>query len=124
MARFLADENIPVPLIDAARLAGFDLAWIGEVAPGADDYEVLERSCAESRVLITFDKDFGDIAFNAGADASCGVILIRPKRLGPDELTALLLKILGSDLSWTGRFAVVDERRIRMRSLPRPVDEP
>lgn len=79
LARFLADENIPLPLIDAARQAGVDILWIGDIASGADDRQVLALSVSLDRVLVTLDKDFGDMAFNAGADASCGIILLRRK---------------------------------------------
>ena len=78
MAKFLANENVPSEVVEAARQAGHDLAWIVELSPGADDEAVLAASLAESRVLVTFDKDFGEMAFRQGNDATCGVILLRP----------------------------------------------
>jgi predicted nuclease of predicted toxin-antitoxin system len=75
MATFLANENVPGEVVQAARQAGHDLAWITELSAGADDETVLASALAEGRVLLTFDKDFGEMAFQQGKDASCGVIL-------------------------------------------------
>ena len=62
--------------------AGFDVESIREIMPGADDDDVLARSIAEQRVLVTFDKDFGDMAFRQGRSATYGVILMRPRLRG------------------------------------------
>ena len=78
-AKFLANENVPGDAVQAARQEGIDLAWVKEIAAGADDDTVLAMSVAENRVLVTFDKDFGEIAFRQGRDATCGIILLRPQ---------------------------------------------
>lgn len=61
--KFLADENFPRPAVEALRNAGFDVAWISEGQSGAADEQVLARAAAEGRTLLTFDKDFGELAF-------------------------------------------------------------
>jgi len=63
MSKFLANKNVPVEVVEAARQGGLDLTWIKEHSPGADDDEVLALGRAESGVLLTFDKDFGEMAF-------------------------------------------------------------
>src|SRR5262245_23676447 len=98
MAKFLANENVPGAVVDAARRAGHDLAWVTEFAAGADDDTVLAASLAESRVLVTFDKDFGEMAFQQGQSASCGVILLRP-RLRTPEISLCSSRLL----SWRSR---------------------
>lgn len=79
MSKFLAKENVPTEAVELARLNGLDLAWIREIAQGADDDAVLALAFTEGRVLVTFDKDFGDMAFREGKQATCGVVLLRPK---------------------------------------------
>src|SRR2546428_4038205 len=69
---------MPAIAVDAARAEGHDMAWMAELAPGDPDERVLARALAEGRVLVTFDKDFGELVFRRGRDASRGVILLRP----------------------------------------------
>ena len=63
---FLADESCGGPVIRALREAGHDMAAISEVAVGAADDEVLERALNEKRVLITEDRDFGELVYARG----------------------------------------------------------
>ena len=86
MANFLANENVPGDAVRAARQAGHDLTWMAEVSPGDPDDKVLARALAERRVLVTFDKDFGEMVFRRGRTASCGVILLRPRLQSPEFL--------------------------------------
>ena len=58
--RILANENFPGDAVTALRQAGHDIAWVRVDAPGSTDVQVLQRADAESRILITFDKDFGE----------------------------------------------------------------
>jgi predicted nuclease of predicted toxin-antitoxin system len=83
MAKFLANENVPAEVVEAARQAGYDLAWVTESSAGADDDSVLSWAFTEGRVLVTFDKDFGKMAFSQGKDSTCGVILLRPRLSEP-----------------------------------------
>lgn len=72
---FLANENFPLDAVEALRRAGHDVAWVRTDAPGSTDSQVLARAVAEGRLLLTFDKDFGDLAFHAGLPAGCGIVL-------------------------------------------------
>jgi Domain of unknown function (DUF5615) len=54
---------------------------ITERMPGAEDEQVIKLAATERRLLLTEDKDFGQLVFAAAKDNS-GVILIRYLRLG------------------------------------------
>lgn len=116
--RFLADENFPRPAIQALRNAGFDVAWVSEGQSGAADEEVLARCSAEARTLLTFDKDFGEIAFRRGMPAECGIILFRVTPQDPHEAASIALSSLRSQATWGGYFSVVTRQRIRARPIP------
>ena len=75
--RLLADENIPKLAVEALRDRGHDVAWVRQDAPGIPDQEVLSLGQDESRLLITCDKDFGELAFRHGLPAEHGVVLFR-----------------------------------------------
>jgi len=118
MARLLADENIPSDVVAAPRSDGHDVAWIGEVAPAADDMAVLARASAEGRLLLTLDKDFGELAFRLGSSAAPGIILLRPRLRSPDHLTKFTRAALAQGHDWNGHFAVAEEGRLRILPLP------
>lgn len=61
--RFFADENISPIVVGALRAAGHDALSATIVMPGAPDEDVMERAFAEARILVTEDKDFGELAF-------------------------------------------------------------
>jgi len=75
--RILANENFPGEAVEALRKQGHDVAWVRTDAPGNNDTQVLERAQREGRIVITFDKDFGELAFRAGLPAQSGIILFR-----------------------------------------------
>ncbi|MBD0367365.1 MAG: DUF5615 family PIN-like protein [Flavisolibacter sp.] len=61
--KLLADESVDKPIIDALRMAGFDVVYILEIAPEIDDGTILNLSNDEQRILLTQDKDFGELVF-------------------------------------------------------------
>ncbi|MBM3757995.1 MAG: hypothetical protein FJW38_28935 [Acidobacteria bacterium] len=121
--KFVADENFPGAALRLLRRSGFDVASIAEAHPGIPDTEVLALASSEGRTLLTFDKDFGELAFRRGLPASCGVILFRIGLLGPAESAELALATLQSGVEWAGHFCVVNNRKIRIKPL-RPYFEP
>jgi predicted nuclease of predicted toxin-antitoxin system len=101
--------------VRAFRVAG---KYIREFARGSGDDAVLAKAQSEARVLITFDKDFGELVFRRGKSASCGIVLFRLRKLSPDFVARRVAKILESTAEWEGHYAVVDEHSIRLRPLP------
>lgn len=115
---FLADENFPGPVVQALRARGDDVAWVAEKMRAASDEAVLARAQADGRILVTFDKDFAELAFKAGLPAICGVVLFRLTGSSPADDNARVLAALEERQDWAGHFAVVQGDRIRMRALP------
>jgi predicted nuclease of predicted toxin-antitoxin system len=70
--RILANENFPALAIEALRAHGHDVVWMHTDAPGSKDRDVIQRAESENRVLLTFDKDFGELAFRLKLPASSG----------------------------------------------------
>lgn len=118
MIRFLANENFPGDAVEALRQAGHDVAWIRTDAPGSTDQEVLRRADGEGRVLLTFDKDFGELAFRAHLPAASGIILFRITPLSPPHVARVAVTVLSGRADWPGHFSVVEDHRIRMTPLP------
>lgn len=116
--RLLANENFPRVAVEALRGAGFDVLWARTDMAGADDEAILSRAQAEKRVVVTFDKDFGELAYRWGLPADCGVLLFRFALTSPDFAARRCIDVLQSQKDWQGLFAVADEARVRVRTLP------
>ncbi len=114
----IAASCVPADAVDAARQAGHDLARVREFMPGADDDRVLAQSIAEQRVLLTFDKDVGELAFRQGKKSTHGVILLRPKLKSPAYVSRFLVTVLAQTIDWEGHFCVAREGRPRTIPLP------
>lgn len=68
--KLLVDENVDRCIVDWLSAQGYDLIWKAISAPGADDMEVAEWATRESRLLITFDRDFGELVFRCATRRS------------------------------------------------------
>jgi len=116
--RFIANENFPLDAVEALRLAGHDVAWVREDARGSSDAQVLARAQQEGRIVVTFDKDFGELAFRSRLPAKSGVILFRISAPSSQHVAQVAVQALGSRDDWSGQFSVIEDRRIRMTPLP------
>lgn len=100
------------------RKRGHDVVWIVTDAPGISDEEVLARARNENRVLLTFDKDFGELVFRAGKSASSGVVLFRISATSPEYVAETAARVLEHRDDWVGHFAVVENTRVRLTKIP------
>ena len=119
MPIFLADESCDFAVVRALRPAGYDVLAIAEIAPQTQDPEVLELAVRERRVLITEDKDFGQLVYAELRELS-GVILIRFPASERERLPGIILDAiteLGDRL--LGSFIVITPNRIRIGRDPR-----
>ena len=115
--RILADENFPALSVQELEKLGHDVLWVRTVMPGAGDDSILARAQTEERLLVTLDKDFGELAFGKQLPANCGVVLFRIKMKDAKAAAAKMARVLNSRTDWIGNFAVVEDDRIRMRLL-------
>lgn len=117
--RFLADENFPLASIRFLRLHGHDVAAMTEDAAGSPDTVVLARATDEGRVLLTFDRDFGDLIFRQGLPAVHGLVYFRFAPSTPIEAGEMVLLLLSlQHVALDGRFTVVEPTHLRQRPLP------
>lgn len=118
--RFLANENLPGDVVTALKTAGHDVIWLRTAAPGSNDEDVLAWAARESRILLTFDKDFGELAWRIGLPASSGIVLFRLPMPTAAGIGAALAKRISERSDWAGHFAVIEPGPIRMRPLAAP----
>jgi predicted nuclease of predicted toxin-antitoxin system len=114
--RLLADENFPGAAVDALKDAGRGIVWVRTAAPGMSDRDLLTWAAREGRVLLTFDKDFGELARTADLPVTYGVVLFRIV-MPPGDIGQRLAAIIMSRDDWIGHFSVIEPGRVRMRPL-------
>jgi len=115
--KFVADECCDAGLVSSLRSEGHDTIYVKEFGPGALDKEVLEKAFAEERVLITEDKDFGELVYRLEKPAYAVVLLrfdVHERGLKWPRLKQLISKY-GDRLK--GLFVVVDTEKFRSHPL-------
>jgi predicted nuclease of predicted toxin-antitoxin system len=111
----VADENVDRQIVDHLRVKGHDVLYVAELDPGIDDETVLQRSRSAGTLLVTGDKDFGDLVFRERLDHA-GVLLFRLGGLSPTRKAALVadaIELYGEEMG--NGFAVLSERSLRLR---------
>ena len=113
--RFLVDESAGVAVVGYLRSAGHDVLAVAETMPQADDPDILARAESENRVLVTNDKDFGELVFRDG-QAHGGIVLLRLQ----DESSVNRVRVVKALLEQhadrlAGHFVVATERSVRIR---------
>ena len=91
--KFLANVNVEKPLIDFLNEKGFDVKWVTSIDKRMPDNRVCEIANSEQRIIITNDKDFGEIVFYQKKIAY-GIILLRVKGQNSAEKIVVLDKLL------------------------------
>ena len=116
--RLLADENIPLDTVRALRDAGHDVYSATESGPGAPDLAHIERAMSEDRLIVTFDRDFGELAVRGTHKPRAGVLLLRITPKNAQEITQLVLGLIArTDVEWRDRISVVDDTHVRQRRI-------
>ena len=113
----LANENFPLFSIRLLRNAGYDILSILEKNPGASDLEILKQAQEENRIIMTFDRDYGELIYRYKLSVP-GVLYFRFDPSTPKEPADVLLKILKENrVVIRGKFTVVKRDGIRQRNL-------
>ena len=118
--RILADENIPRTIVFWLRDQGHDVLHAAESRARTPDAELLAEAEARGFVVLTEDKDFGELVFRDQRN-SHGVILVRAADLPISQRLARLKSVWSLvEANLPGKFLVVTPTKLRIRSLTPP----
>lgn len=113
--KILADEGVDSPIVSRLRVLGHDVDYISEIDPGISDEEVLKIALNDSRILLTIDKDFGELVFRL-KQTHAGVILIRLEGLKGMEKAAIMeTAFITYGEAFLNSFTVIQKNYIRIR---------
>lgn len=115
--KFLADENIDQPLVLELRSLGFDVLAVSESFPSINDDKVLELARIEGRLLITSDKDFGELVYRNGLVHE-GILLLRLSELSTNTLVKVVSEFIQSHMiELPHHYCVFAPGHVRIRPL-------
>lgn len=117
--RFLANENFPLASVKRLRQNGHDVVAVSEEMAGAKDQEVLARATEEERIILTFDRDYGELIYKHGLPIPDGIVYFRFEPSSPDQPAEYMLQLMATPdyLKLNGKFTVAEPGQIRQRPL-------
>lgn len=117
MLKFLIDESSGKKLAIFLSQKGYDVKYVGNFMPSSSDKEVLDFAEKENRILITNDKDFGELIFRLSKPSS-GVILLRLKDESVNNKQKYILQVINKFSNKINKsFLVVTEKKVRIKNL-------
>ena len=117
--RFVADVNVEKQIVDCLSEKGYDIKWIPDYNCKISDENLLDLANTEKRILITNDKDFGELTF-LQRKLSTGIILLRVKGQATNSKVKLIRKLLRDyNDKLLNHFVVVSKTKFRFISMGR-----
>ena len=111
----VADESMDRIVVERLRQDGHEVVYIAEIAPSVDDETVLSLANERQALLLTADKDFGELVFRLRRVAT-GVVLVRLAGIAPDVKASLIANAFrdhGAEMD--AAFSVVSPGLVRIR---------
>ena len=117
MKRILADECVHLAVAEALQAAGFNVLLVKDVYPGCNDDEVLFLASEQKRILLTRDKDFGELTIRFRKKVP-GIIRYSLSGMPIDRQAEYIIKALKkAPAPLTGHITTVESERVRQRPI-------
>ena len=114
--KFLVDVGVSKKVEKWLIENGYDAKAVRDMNPKAKDSEILQLAVVENRMVITMDKDFGELVYNSGMKHS-GVLILRLEDANGAQKVEIIKKILSE---YTGKiqnkFCVFQDGRLRIKN--------
>lgn len=113
--KFLVDVGVGRKVEEFLHASGYDVKTVRNIDPHAKDKDILAAAVTEARMVITMDKDFGDLVHNSGHSHS-GVLILRLEDATGDQKAEIVKKILDeyADILLNA-FCVYQDGKLRIR---------
>lgn len=115
--KFLADEGVDRSIVNCLRMLNFDVYYVIDEIRSLDDETLLQIAQKDERILITRDKDFGELVFRLNR-AHCGVVLLRLEGFTTEERAAVVCTLIEKyQDQLLNAFTVIQKESIRIRKV-------
>lgn len=112
---FLADESVDRQVVERLRQDGHQVWYVAEMEPGISDDAVLALANQGTALLLTADKDFGEMVFRQRLHTH-GIVLIRLVGLSPSRKAEIVAWVVNQHATELPRsFAVIAPGVFRIR---------
>ncbi len=114
---FLVDESVESQIVEVLRQDNHSVLYVAEMDPGISDDSVLEKAEQNSAILITADRDFGELVFRQRR-ITHGVVLVRLAGLSSSTKAELVSAAINKHLkAIQNAFSVISPSTIRIRHI-------
>ena len=114
--KLVADESVDRLIVERLRQDGHAVSYVAEMEPGIADELVLHRANENEAILLTADKDFGELTFRQKL-IHHGVVLIRLSGLSNKRKAEVVAEALSErGANFTNAFTVISPGMIRVRT--------
>jgi len=113
---FLANENLPKPSVELLRRNGYSVRSIQEDRPSISDNEVVQIALDSNLIILTFDRDYGELIFRYAKQSQPGVVYFRYKGADPTFAGQIMCDLLkAGQIKFENAFTVIELNSIRQR---------
>ncbi len=113
--KFIVDVGVSNKVEKWLALQGFDVVNVRDIDPRLPDYEIVKIATKENRMVITMDKDFGELVYRSNVTHT-GVLLLRLDGYSSQEKVNLIKTILEEHQDKIiGKFCVYKDNNLRIR---------
>lgn len=114
---FLADESVDYNVFKILENAGYNVKHVSNISPGISDIEVVNHAVKNDSIIITEDKDFGELAIRFKMNTK-GIVLLRFTSLSLEEKNKIILNAFSEhcDEMYNG-ITVVSDKKIRIKKI-------
>jgi len=113
--KFLVDVGVGKKVEDFLYKSGYDILSVRKINPRMSDSKIIGIAAKDNRIIITMDKDFGELVYNSVLIHK-GILLLRTENCSGDKKVKILSEILinySSELE--ENFCVFSKDRLRIR---------
>jgi len=117
--KFLVDVGVGKGIEEHLNQIGYDTRAVRDIDPRMEDEEIIRIAVSENRMIITMDKDFGELAYHSSTEHS-GVLLLRLEDATGTEKLQVVKHILNNYANRIGNcFCVFQKDKFRIRKIPK-----
>ncbi|MBW1780677.1 MAG: DUF5615 family PIN-like protein [Deltaproteobacteria bacterium] len=117
--KFLVDVGVGKGIEEYLNEKGYDTKAVRDIDPGMEDEEIIRIAVTENRMIITMDKDFGELVYHSSTEHS-GVLFLRLEDATGTEKLQVVKHILNNYANRIRNcFCVFQKDKFRIRKIPK-----